>query len=220
MKWLLTCLILLVTVASGASAQDLSRSEADLPEPKVAFLKSMVLPGWGHYYVNESDWTRGKYHLAGEAGLILSYLGLSIHSNNLQQNWSSYGEHKAGVQIEGRSRNFQLAVGDFNSLEDYNDYQLRSRNWDQLFENTPENRWNWSSVQERSTYNDLRSRFEKIDQQLPALLAMMGLNRIISGISAYNRAKEQEKSDTFTSSVYFSPYQFADGVVANVKIGF
>lgn len=220
MKWFLTCLILLVIVVSGISAQDLNNSEAHLPDPKVAFLKSMALPGWGHYYVDESNWIRGQYHLAAEAGLILGYLGLSVHSNNLQQNWSSYGQHKAGVQIRGRSRNFQLAVGDFNSLKDYNDYQLRSRNWDQLFEDTPENRWNWSSNRERSKYNDLRSRFERIDQQLPALLAMMAVNRIISGISAYNRANKRLESGSLRSSVYLSPYHFSDGVVANIKIDF
>lgn len=195
-------------------------TEEKVPDPKVAFLKSMAVPGWGHHYVDQSDWTRGKYHLAAEAGLILSYIGFSIHSNNLQQNWFAYGRHEAGVPIENRSRSFQLAMGDFNSLAAYNDYQLRSRNWDQLFADTPENRWSWSSDQERSKYNDLRNRFERIDQQLPALLAMMAVNRIVSGISAYNRAKKQAESSSVTSSLYLSPYQFTDGVVANIKVDF
>lgn len=220
MKWFLTCLILLFIVESGIFAQDLTELEADLPNPKVAFLKSMAFPGWGHYYVDKSNWARGKYHAAAEFGLILSYTGFSIYSNNVQQNWFSYGRHEAGVPIKGRSREFQLAVGDFNSLEAYNDYQLRRRNWDQLFEDTPENRWKWSSTKERSRYNDMRSRFERIDQQLPALLGMMVVNRIISGISAYNRAKKRVESGSLTSSVYVSPYQFADGLVANVKIDF
>lgn len=220
MKWLLTCLMLLFIIESGVIAQDLTESDEDLPNPKIAFLKSIAFPGWGHYYVDKSNWARGQYHIAGEVGLILSYTGFSIHSNNLQQNWFSYGQHEAGVPIKGRSRAFQLAVGDFNSLEAYNDYQLRRRNWDQLFADTPENRWNWSSTKERLKYNDLRSRFERIDQQLPAILAMMALNRIISGISAYNRAKKRVEAGSLTSSVYLSPYQFTDGLVANVKVEF
>lgn len=217
MKWILTCLILSVT--SGAIAQD-SKSEADLPDPKVAFLKSMGVPGWGHHHVDKSDWTRGKYHLAAEAGLVLSYLGLSIHTNNLQENWLTYGRHETGVEIEGRSRRFQLAVGDFNSLEDYNDYQRRSRNWDQLFADIPENRWYWSDNRKRQKYNSLRNRFERIDRQLPALLVMMIANRIISGISAYNRAKKKAESRQFRGSVYVLPNRFSGGFTTNVKVYF
>lgn len=215
---LLFSLILSLSVLTGeVSSQPASEQQ---PDPKIAFLKSMAVPGWGHHYVNQENWTRGKYHLAADAVLILSYLGFSIHSNNLQQNWFVYGREEAGVVIEGRSRRFQLAVGNFNSLQAYNDFQLRSRNWGLLFADTPENRWKWSGDAERSRYSNLRSRFEQIDQQLPALLALMAVNRIISGISAYNRAQRQEANRSVSSAVYLSPYRFSSGVVANLKIDF
>lgn len=220
MKSLLSLLLFLLVFTVEVISQPNLETERELPDPKIAFLKSMVVPGWGHYYVDKSNWTRGQYHLAAEAALVLSYIGFSIHSNNLQQNWYAYGQAEAGVPIEDRSRNFQLAVGDFNNLEAYNDYQLRSRNWDQLFADTPENRWSWSGEAERSEYNDLRSRFETIDQQLPALLALMAVNRIISGISAYNRAQKRIESGGVTSSLYLSRYRFSSGVVANLKVQF
>ncbi len=216
----LPIIIVLLGIILGANTSATAQTDADLPDPKIAFLKSLAVPGWGHYYVNKSNWTRGQYHLAAEATLILSYFGFSIHSNNLQQNWYSYGRAKAGVPIEGRSRRFQLAVGDFDNLQAYNDYQLRRRNWDRLFENTPENQWNWDSPSERSQYEDIRSRFERIDQQLPALLALMAVNRVISGISAYNRAQKQAAERSVSSAVYLSPYHFTGGIVANVKVGF
>jgi hypothetical protein len=104
-------------------------------------------------------------------------------------------------------------------LEDYNDYQERSRNWDRLFEDVPKNRWQWSGREERYQYRDLRTRFEQIDQQLPALLGLMVVNRVISGVSAYNRAKKMQDSKV-SSSLFLSPYQFADGLVANLTINF
>lgn len=198
---------------------DANQLAAQQPDPKIAFLKSLAVPGWGHHHIDDNNWQRGQYHLAADATLILSYVGFSIHSNNLQQNWFSYGHQNAGVPIEGRSRQFQLAVGDFNSLEAYNDYQLRSRNWDQLYDDVPENRWEWSTSEERQKYRDQRSRFERIDQQLPALLGLMVVNRVISGISAYNRAKKAQQSKV-SSALFISPYQFADGMVANVKLEF
>ena len=190
------------------------------PDPKIAFLKSLAVPGWGHHHVNKSSWMRGKYHLAADAALLLSYIGLSVHANNVEQNWFSYGQLEAGVSIKGRSREFQLAVGDFSSLEAYNDYQLRSRNWNQLFENRPENQWEWGSTTERSRYNSLRSNFEQIDQQLPALLGMMLVNRVISGISAYNRAKKRADQQQVSSTISVSPYRHSEGVVANINIYF
>lgn len=209
--------VLLLMMAFWATNAD--RLLAQQPDPKVAFLKSMAVPGWGHYYLDHKNWQRGQYHLAADAVLILSYVGFSIHSNNLQQNWYAYGRQYAGVSIEGRSRQFQLAVEDFNSLESYNDYQARSRNWYQLFEDVPENRWQWSSSDERQEYRDLRSRFERIDQQLPALLGLMIVNRVISGISAYNRAKKNQNS-TVSSSLFLSPYNYTDGLIANLRIKF
>jgi hypothetical protein len=209
--------VVILVIAFSASNAD--RSLAQQPDPKIAFLKSLAVPGWGHHHIDNKNWQRGQYHLAADAVLILSFVGFSIHSNNVQQNWYAYGRQHAGVTIEGRSRQFQLAVEDFNSLEAYNDYQARSRNWDQLFEDLPENRWRWSDSAKRQEYRNLRSRFERIDQQLPALLGLMVVNRVISGISAYNRARKKQHT-TVHSSLFLSPYNYTDGLVANLRIKF
>ncbi|MDX1619275.1 MAG: hypothetical protein R3224_10860 [Balneolaceae bacterium] len=195
-----------------------SETETEMPDPKVAFLRSLAVPGWGHYYVNPGDWTRGQYHLAGEAALVLSYFGFRLHSNNLEQNWFTYARMEAGVDIKGRDRSFQLAVGDFNKLEAYNELQERARNWDRFIADTPENRWHWRSDRDREWYADLRERFERIDQQLPALLSLMVVNRVVSAVSAYNRAKKATDPAT-SAAVHFSTYG-EYGVVANLRFSF
>lgn len=220
MKSRLSLLLLLCIFGVKVYAQPLTETKKQAPNPKVAFLKSMVLPGWGHYYVDPSDWKRGKYHLAADAALILSYLGFSIHSRDLRQNWYTYGRAEAGVAIKGRSRRFQIAVGNFDNLQAYNDYQARSRNWDKLYDDVPENQWNWNSTTARSKYNDLRNRFEHIDRQLPALLVLMAVNRVISGISAYNRARKFNERASLTSDLYLTPYQGNQGIVANFTLHF
>lgn len=212
-------LIFLVTVfVSGVAAQSLPEPDRT-PNPRTAFLKSLVVPGWGHYYVDSSNWTRGKYHLAADAVLILSFLGLNIHSNNIKQNWYGYTRTEAGIDIDGRARSIQLAVGNFDNLAAYNDYQARSRNWDQFIEDTPENQWNWQTAAARDEYNDLRNRFENIDQQLPALVGLMVVNRVISAISAYNRARKRS-SKLSQTALYFSQHQPGSGVLANVRVQF
>lgn len=218
MKGSILFLILLAGFVSGAFSQDLSKPVTESPDPKVAFLKSLAVPGWGHHYVDPADWTRGQYHLAGEAALILSYFGFRIYSSRLEQNWFTYARLEAGVDIEGRERAFQLAVGDFNSLQAYNEFQERSRNWDRLITDTSQNRWNWQADRNREQYADLRERFERIDQQLPALVSLMVVNRVISAVSAYNRARKAGVSAGSTA-FHFSTYG-TNGVVAKLHITF
>jgi len=213
-KYLL--IVILICAVSNASAQTVGQ---DVPNPRTAFFKSMAVPGGGHYYVNNDDWTRGKYHLGTDAVLLLSFFGLNIHSNNIKQNWFSYAQSEAGIQLEGRERFLQLAVGDFNNLAAYNDFQERARNWDQFIEDVPENRWDWQGESERQRYNDLRNRFENIDQQLPALIGVMVVNRVVSAISAYNRARKVASTGS-SAAFYLTGYRGRKGVLANLKVQF
>lgn len=173
------------------SAPAAAQSE-DRPDPRRAFLQSLVLPGWGHYYADRDNWNRGKVHLGADVMLVLSAFGLHAHSNRLEERYLTLSGLRAGVDLEGRGRSFRLAVADFNSLDEYNDYQLRSRNWDRLIEDTPENRWQWDHPDDRQNYRELRSRTDRVRSQIPALLGLMVVNRVVSGISAYQRASDRQ----------------------------
>ncbi|MDX1637861.1 MAG: hypothetical protein R3281_07835 [Balneolaceae bacterium] len=218
MRTSLFFLVLMLLFGRGALSQDAEAPPDPTPDPGVAFLKSMAVPGWGHHHINDTDWTRGQYHLASEAVLVLSYIGLSVHSKNLRQNWYSYAQTRANISIADRSRSFRLAVGDFDNLQSYNDYQQRARNWDQLYADLPQNRWNWTGTGDRQQYSDLRERFENMEQQLPVLLSLMVVNRVISAISAYNRARKM-KDQQDSASLHIIPVSNS-GLVANVKFRF
>lgn len=189
------------------------------PTPEGAFIRSLIVPGWGHYYVNHNQWTRGQVHLGAEAALIASYFGFSIRAVNLENQYETLASHKAGVNISERSRSFRLALGDFNTLQEYNDFQLRSRNWNRLFEDQPENRWNWTNEESRDTYNSLRSDVDRVRNQLPAILGLMVINRVISGISAYNRAKNQINIPEFAVLPMRTPSNQM-GIVGRMKLRF
>lgn len=209
------CLILFLAFTFDTLAQ--KKGSIEVPSPKGAFLRSLAVPGWGHYYVDKKNWIRGQYHLGADVVLVLSYLGLNIHSDNLRESWFGYTQNQAGIDIRNRNRSLRLAVGDFNSLQEYNDFLARSRNWDQFIEDTPPNRWNWPNDAAREEYNDIRSRFERIDQQLPAILGLMIVNRVAAAISAYNRAKAIRPS---SAAVFYFRQVHGKGFLAHLKIGF
>lgn len=160
-------------------------------KPEGAFIRSLIVPGWGHYYANRDEWTRGQVHLGSEVVLIASYFGFSVRATNLEKQYETLASLKAGVDITDRNRTFRLALGEFNSLQEYNDFQLRSRNWNRLFEDQTENRWIWEEKNDREKYNSLRSEVDRVRNQLPAIFGLMVVNRVISAVSAYNRVKRQ-----------------------------
>lgn len=189
------------------------------PNPEGAFVRSLVLPGWGHYYVDPDSWVRGQVHLGAEAALIVSYFGFSVRAENLENQYKTLASLKAGVDITDRNRSFEIALGDFDTLAEYNDFQLRSRNWNRLYADQSENRWNWESGEARNDYNNLRSDVDRVRNQLPAILGLMVVNRVISAVNAYNRAKNQSEMPTVT---LFPVSTSSDkvGVVAQMYIRF
>ncbi len=198
-------------------AVDSEASPSFGPSPLRALLQSFVIPGWGHHYVDSGDWRRGQYHLAAEVILVGAYLGINRQSYVLEKNMYTHAGAYSGVDIRDRERQFELAVGNFRSLEEYNDYQERTRNLDRLFPDTPEYRWEWESADHWLEYRDLRSRRDNLNQQLPALAAFMVVNRVFSGISAYNRARTRSSS---TTSVHVVPGPDRQGFEARVSISF
>ncbi len=155
-----------------------------------AFFRSLVLPGWGHYYTGSDHAGRGRIHTGADLALIGAGIGVTVHSNRIEQNFITFTKLRAGVDLADRGRAFRLAVGDFQSLDAYNDYQLRTRNWHRLIEDTPENRWEWAAEEDRRNYREMRSRSDRYRNQVPAIAAIMVLNRVISAVSATNRARK------------------------------
>lgn len=188
-------------------------------DPKGAFLRSMIVPGWGHYYNDQDQWNRGKLHLATELSIIAAYLGFQHRSFTLKTEYITLANLRSGVDIQDRNRSFQIALSDFPSLDDYNDFQLRSRNWNQLLEVNTENNWRWQSERDRLKYGDLRTKRDRIKNQLPALFGLMVMNRVISAISAYNRAISPMNS-VDVSFVPFIHDNRTNGVMTKVSYRF
>lgn len=179
----------MLAAASPLQAQFLTSGD-EHPDPKGALLRSVVVPGWGHYYVNSSDWTRGKYHLVADVAMLISFFGINARSNHLQQDMITQAHLRAGTNIEGRDRDYKLAVGNFDNRQEYNQYNLRTRGWQDLYPDEERYQWNWSSEDARREYKSLQDRIDQLDRQLPALFTLMVINRVVSGVSAFLRARE------------------------------
>jgi|AntRauTorckE6833_2_1112554.scaffolds.fasta_scaffold28927_2 hypothetical protein len=214
-KLLVLILILLFPTIGFAQTQ----GDESTPSARGAFWRSMAVPGWGHHYVDSDNWTRGQYHLAGEVVLVLSYFGLDARANQLENDYTTLALSKAGADLSGKNRNYRIAIGSFDNLEAYNKQQLRTRNWDILFPETPEYQWDWDSRESRIQYQDARERVDRNRSQLPTLIALMVTNRLVSGLSAYIRARDKWENVPEASFSYINEFG-EPGVTANLRFSF
>lgn len=188
----------LVLLAPRASAlhvhqepEGTAHTQAGSPSAAGAFARSLVVPGWGHYYSGGEHGRTGRWFLASEAVLVVSLFTLSGHAAVLDQNAQTMARAYAGVDVSLHGRAFELAVGNHGSRAAYEDALERSRSWDLLdrFPNEPSYNWEWRAEEDRLAYRDMRSRRDHVRQQMPVIGALMVANRLVSAIGAYNRAR-------------------------------
>ncbi len=215
-----------IFVIQNISAQDITFEQEtnnstieDLPDPKMALLRSFVIPGWGHQYVDSDNWARGKIHLASDIVLIAGYFGLSVRADRFENTLLTQAQSKAGISLSNKSREFELAVANYNNLAEYNDFQLRSRRWTNVIEDTPENRWNWESEQDRLEFQDTRDKISNSENQLPTILTLMVANRILSGINAFTRARDMRANLPEAGLSYLNEFG-EPGVTAHLRFRF
>jgi len=170
-------------------------------EPARAFARSMILPGWGHFYSEQASNQRGAVHLVSEALLFSALIGIHFRSHSLEENYLTLVRLRSGIDLTTRGRAFRLAVGQFNSLDEFNEYQLRTRNWHRLIEPTVDNNWHWQSSGDREQFNRMRSDRDRLRNQIPSLISIMAVNRVVSALSAYRQAKENGS----TAEMRFQP---------------
>ncbi len=212
------CFGVLILSSISVSAQELTYDYEE-KSPRGAFLRSLVMPGWGHHYIDKTDWKRGQYHMAADAMMILSYAGIQVRNNQLENELETFALANAGIDLTNRNRDTFLAIANFDNLEAYNDFQLRSRNWDDLIINSAENRWNWVNDSDRFQYQDMRERIDKNSNQLPALITLLVANRVISGLSAFAKARNMNRNLPEARFSYLNEFG-EPGITASLRFGF
>ena len=208
-----------IAVLLSPNSGNAQETDTPLPSPRGAFLRSLVMPGWGHYYVDNTNWKRGQYHLAADVAMILGYTGISIRNNRLEDNLITFARSNANINLNGRSREIYLAIAEFDNLDAYNDYQLISRNWNDLLPESTENQWNWHNDDDRFEYQDMRQRIDDNENQLPALVTLMVMNRLVSGISAFVQARNKAEMMPEASFSYLNDFG-EPGLTAHLRFNF
>jgi hypothetical protein len=161
----------------------------------LAFFLSLVLPGSGEFYVNRFD--VGKYFVIAEGGMWLSLWGFDYYGNFQRESYINYAKTIGGVNPEGKDSRYWAVIGNYLSIQDYNNEKLLNREFNLLYD---ENYyyWNWNTNQERKKYRNLWLSSESAFNNKQFPIALIVINHIVSAINAailanrYNRSLENE----------------------------
>ena len=212
-------LLLLLMVSFSAQGQDLTTPvvQEDGPKAGGAFLRSLVLPGWGHQYAQGGTW-RGMatVYAVADVGLWLGLINANWQQNNLIDSYEALAATRAGADIEGKDRTFYLNLASFLSSDDYLSVQLRNRAWDRVdYVSDPSFHWAWSSEEDFQNFRDLREDAESFRRRRGVFIALLVGNRLLSGITSTGKANRSRLEMSLSAPPVYERYP-----IFNAKIRF
>jgi len=166
-----------------------------------AFGLSMLLPGLGHRYVNQNNWTGwARTYTAADVGLWLSLIGGEWRRDDLVQSYTTLASGSANALVDGKDRTFFLNLASFESSDVYRETMLRNRSWDLIgYVDDPSFHWEWDSQESFNRYRDLRDDAESLRRRRSILIASLVANRLISGAIAARSAGRSRRAQVTAS---------------------
>ena len=156
----------------------------------LAVVFSALIPGTGELYAGNFE--TGKYAMMAEAAIWITYAAFYTHGNWVRQDARSFAAERARTNFNSKSDQFDVNIGNYLSIDDYNQAKLRSRENDLLYTD-PSYYWKWDSDADRIAFKNVRIRSDEIYQNTKFVIAAAVVNRIFSAFSAgrataaYNR---------------------------------
>ncbi len=164
-------------------------AEADTTEnkwsPGGAFLRSMVVPGWGQAHMEQ--WEKGRMQFVIELGLLAGGYMIYSYAEAKRDEYVALAQRHAGVREHSRNSDYWVDISKYDNRAEYNEAMLRAnRSQDRYLD--PADDWDWDSIDHRAHYRNTRALSEDGYSQLLAVGGGILLNHIVSGIHAMKLA--------------------------------
>lgn len=166
-----------------------------VPEKKsvgLAALYSLLIPGMGELYTGAFG-SSGKYFLAAEGMLWLTWGAFDVYGNSLRDDSRAFAQAHAGADIAGKNDQFFVDLGNFINTAEYNDKKLRDREADLLYDPAAGYAWQWDSDASRATFRDRRVTSDNMYNNRKFVVAAVLINHVASAINAARAAISHNK---------------------------
>ena len=174
-----------------------------------SMIKSIVFPGWGEIseykdlsidnniesisYIKE----RSKYIMFQESALWIGLYIFNDLNKTYKNDYQILGTINAGVSWAGKNDLYAANVGNFNNMQEYNDYKFLTGQYDDVYQNQDYN-WDWqNNNNNRLNYDITRNKSEKYDKYKSYVVAGLIINRVISSFDVLSIMKKHGRIISF-----------------------
>lgn len=168
----------------------------------LAILYSLLLPGMGELYAEGFD--SGIYFTVADGVLWSTVLGMNIYGNWQQDRYKSFATVYAGIDPNGKDKDFFATISAYKSIDDYNNEKAFERDFKSMLDKQ-KYYWNWNSNEDRRTYRNMWSSSEQTFNNIRFAVGGLILNRLISVINAVrltSRYNKKIEDDGLNMNVY------------------
>ena len=144
--------------------------------------KSLIIPGWGQKTLGKPK--RARFYNYIESGILLTLISSSTFSNIEKKNYKAFASRHAGISSSGKDHKYWVDIGNYNSINAYNDEHLRNREIDDLYPDDNKWSWGWDLELNRKIFENKRIRSDQLELFATFSVGALILNHLISSIDA------------------------------------
>jgi hypothetical protein len=144
--------------------------------------KSLIIPGWGQKTLGKPK--RARFYNYIESGILLTLISSSTFSNIEKKNYKVFASRHAGISSSGKDHKYWVDIGNYNSINAYNDEHLRNREIDDLYSDDNKWSWGWDLELNRKIFENKRIRSDQLELFATFSVGALILNHLISSIDA------------------------------------
>lgn len=174
-----------------------------------AFLRSLLIPGWGQHAMGAKGAARG--FIVAEVLLVGSAVGLNVYGNWINDDMRAFAAGHALVDIAGKDDRYWVDIGNFNTIHEFNAEKLRQRNTRDLRDPAGADFWAWDSPENRRRFEDLRIKRDQAKEASSFAVAGVVANHVVSALHALWLARKAETPDRQAYRFGWRPTSRFDG---------
>ena len=144
--------------------------------------KSLIIPGWGQKSLGKAKRARVFNYI--ESGILLSLISSSTFSNIEKKNYKAFASKHAAISSSEKNHKYWVDIGNYNSIENYNDEHLRNREMDDLYPDDKKWSWDWDLDSNRKIFEKKRIRADQLELFATFSVGALVLNHLVSSIDA------------------------------------
>jgi hypothetical protein len=146
-----------------------------------AFMRSLLIPGWGQRRAGAK--TAARNFFVTEVLLWSGFTAFQVYGNWLKDDYKLLAATHAAAEVAGKDDQFFVDMGNFISVEEFNQNRLRRRDVQGLYDPAT-HFWQWDTDAQRQRFENLRIRSDKAHSRALFVVAGVLTNHIVSGIHA------------------------------------